>query len=81
MGTCADMATNTSSQYFLRDGDMLAARMVGTIKVDGTETEFESSMFAKLDSGGRMEWLKERSVWGPAGGAADKGVELGSVAH
>ncbi|KAJ0115589.1 hypothetical protein J7T55_010412 [Diaporthe amygdali] len=66
---------------FLRDGDMLAARMTGTIKVDGIETEFESSMFAKLDSAGKMEWLKERSVWGPVGGAADKGTDLGRGAH
>lgn len=55
--------------------------MTGTIKVDGNEAEFESSMFAKLDSAGRMEWLKERSVWGPAGGAADKGIDLGSGAQ
>lgn len=75
------MITNTASTEFLRDGDMLAARMTGTIKVDGTETEFESSLFAKLDSAGRMEWLKERSVWGPAGGAADKGIDLGSGAQ
>lgn len=47
--------------------------MTGTIKVDGTATDFESFMFAKLDSAGRMEWLKERSVWGPASGAPDKG--------
>lgn len=60
---------------------MLAARMTGSIKVDGIETVFESSMFAKLDSAGRMEWLKERSVWGPPGAAADKGIELGSGAQ
>lgn len=56
---------------------MLAARMTGTIKVDGTETEFESSMFAKLDGAGKMEWLKTRSVWGPPGAAADKAIDLG----
>lgn len=55
--------------------------MTGSIKVDGIETVFESSMFAKLDSAGRMEWLKERSVWGPPGAAADKGIDLGSGAQ
>lgn len=76
-----DRLINPTSQDFLRDGDMLAARMIGTIKVDGTDTEFESFMFAKLDSSGRMEWLKERSVWGPACGAASKGMELSQGAH
>lgn len=55
--------------------------MTGSIKVDGTETVFESSMFAKLDSTGKMEWLKERSVWGPPGAAADQGIDLGSGAQ
>lgn len=55
--------------------------MTGKIKVDGVDTDFESSMFAKLDSAGRMEWLKERSVWGPAGEAADKGIDLGQGAQ
>ncbi|PQE22393.1 mitochondrial substrate carrier protein [Rutstroemia sp. NJR-2017a WRK4] len=60
---------------FLRDGDQLAARMSGTIKVDGADTEFESFMFAKVDKkSGKMEWLKERSVWGPTGGAPEHGV-------
>ncbi|KAI1781441.1 hypothetical protein F4818DRAFT_37935 [Hypoxylon cercidicola] len=54
---------------FLRDGDQLAARMTGTIKVSGTDTKFESFMFGKVDKGtGKMEWLVERSVWGPVGG-------------
>ncbi|KAJ0119997.1 hypothetical protein J7T55_000848 [Diaporthe amygdali] len=61
-------------QEFLRDGDQLAARMTGTITVDGVATEFESFMFAKVDGSGRMEWLKERSVWGPAGGKPEHGV-------
>ncbi|KAJ7868341.1 hypothetical protein B0H14DRAFT_3441263 [Mycena olivaceomarginata] len=48
---------------FLHDGDQLAARMTGTIKVDGVDTEFESFMFAKVDKErGKMEWLIERSV-------------------
>ena len=48
--------------------------MTGTISVDGVATEFESFMFARLDGSGRMVWLKERSVWGPVGGAPDHGV-------
>ncbi|KAI9647911.1 hypothetical protein NHQ30_004300 [Ciborinia camelliae] len=60
---------------FLRDGDRLAAHMTGTIKVDGVETEFESFMFAKVDKeSGKLEWLQERSVWGPQGGAPEHGV-------
>ncbi|KAI1210334.1 uncharacterized protein F4807DRAFT_422929 [Annulohypoxylon truncatum] len=55
---------------FLRDGDQLAARMTGSIKVGGTDTEFESFMFGKVDKAtGKMEWLIERSVWGPVAGA------------
>lgn len=57
------------SEEFLRDGDQLAARMTGTITVDGVVTKFESFMFAKIDEGsGKMASLVERSVWG----AADK---------
>ncbi|KAF2811292.1 uncharacterized protein BDZ99DRAFT_519940 [Mytilinidion resinicola] len=60
---------------FLRDGDQLAARMTGTIKVNGTETAFESFMFAKIDKeSGRMVSLVERSVWGPVGAAPEHGV-------
>ncbi|KAF2490249.1 hypothetical protein BU16DRAFT_530781 [Lophium mytilinum] len=60
---------------FLRDGDQLAARMTGTIKVDGIETVFESFMFAKIDKeSGRMVSLIERSVWGPAGAQPEHGV-------
>lgn len=60
---------------FLRDGDQLAARMTGTIKVDGADTDFESFMFAKVDKeSGKLEYLIERSVWGPAGGASEHGV-------
>ncbi|OTA70055.1 hypothetical protein K449DRAFT_459870 [Hypoxylon sp. EC38] len=60
---------------FLRDGDQLAARMTGTIKVNGADTEFESFMFAKVDKAtGKIAWLVERSVWGPAGGAPEHGV-------
>ena len=79
----ADSFVNILSDEFLRDGQMLAARMTGTIKVDGADTAFESSMFAKLDSSGRMEWLKERSVWGHADAAPDKGTGLhaGMSAH
>ncbi|KAI0181071.1 hypothetical protein GGR52DRAFT_567316 [Hypoxylon sp. FL1284] len=60
---------------FLRDGDQLAARMTGTIKLSGTDTQFESFMFAKVDKAtGKMEWLIERSIWGPVGGAPEHGV-------
>ncbi|KAK8075427.1 hypothetical protein PG997_010090 [Apiospora hydei] len=60
---------------FLRDGDQLAARMTGTIKVEGAATDFESFMFAKVDKEtGKLEWLVERSVWGPAGEAPEHGV-------
>lgn len=49
--------------------------MIGTIKVDGVETEFESFMFAKLDEeSGKLLWLIERSIWGPAGGAPEHGA-------
>ena len=64
------------SEEFLRDGDQLAARMTGTIKVDGAETMFESFMFAKVDKeSGRMEWLIERAVWGPIGAEPEHGVK------
>lgn len=64
-----------SSEEFLRDGDQLAARMTGTIKVDGADTKFESFMFGKVDeASGRIEWLIERSVWGPVGGEPEHGV-------
>jgi hypothetical protein len=66
---------NSASHEFLRDGDQLAARMTSTIKVDGVETEFESFMFAKVDVENRkMEWMIERSVWGPVGGPSEHGV-------
>lgn len=49
--------------------------MTGTIKVDGADTFFESFMFAKVDkSSGKMEWMIERSVWGPPGEAPEHGV-------
>ncbi|KAG6358764.1 hypothetical protein INS49_012283 [Diaporthe citri] len=54
---------------FLRDGDQLAARMTGIISIDGVAVEFESFIFAKVDKSGRLEWLKERAVSGPVGGA------------
>ncbi|KAJ7775158.1 hypothetical protein B0H16DRAFT_87577 [Mycena metata] len=60
---------------FLRDGDQLAARMTGTIKVEGADTEFESFMFAKVDKeSGKLEWLIERSVWGRPGQAPEHGA-------
>lgn len=63
------------SHEFLRDGDKLAARMTGTIKVDGTDTFFESFMFAEVEEkSGKMEWLIERSVWGAVGQEPGHGV-------
>ncbi|KAI1341444.1 hypothetical protein F5Y15DRAFT_413972 [Xylariaceae sp. FL0016] len=60
---------------FLRDGDQLAARMTGTIKINGEATDFESFMFAKIDKeSGKMKYLIERSVWRPAGTAPVQGV-------
>lgn len=66
---------NFISHEFLRDGDQLAARMTGSIKVDGVDTQFESFMFAKVNKeSGKMESLIERSVWGPVGGVPEHGV-------
>jgi len=49
--------------------------MTGTIKVDGVDTEFESFMFARIEKeSSKIEWLIERSVWGPVGGASEHGV-------
>lgn len=49
--------------------------MTGTIKIDKVDTEFESFLFAKVDKeSGKLEWLIERSVWGPRGGASEHGV-------
>ena len=49
--------------------------MTGTIKVDSNDTFFESFMFAKVEQeSGKLEWLIERSVWGPAGGKPGHGV-------
>lgn len=49
--------------------------MTGTIKVDSVYTTFESFMFAKVDKeSGKLEWLIERSVWGPVGEAPEHGI-------
>lgn len=70
-----DMILHFDSHEFLRDGDQLAARMTGTIKVDAVDTEFESFMFAKVNKeSGKMEWLIERAIWGPMGGASEHGI-------
>ncbi|KAF2116758.1 hypothetical protein BDV96DRAFT_598612 [Lophiotrema nucula] len=62
-------------EEFLRDGDLLAARMIGTIKVEGEDTAFESLMFGKVDKkSGKLEYLVERQVWGPLVGPPDHGV-------
>lgn len=63
------------SHEFLRDGDGLAARLTGTIKIEGAETFFKSFMFAKVDKdSGKLASLVERAVWGPVGGNAEYGV-------
>jgi hypothetical protein len=60
---------------FLRDGDQLASRMTGTIKVDGVHNFFESFMFGKVDkASGKLEYLIERSVWGQVGKDPEHGV-------
>lgn len=72
---CTSDTLDNSSHEFLRDGDQLAARMMGFIKVEGIDTEFESFMFGKVDkASGKLEWLIERSVWGRAGEAPEHGV-------
>ena len=49
--------------------------MTGTIKVDGADTAFESFMFGKVEKeSGKLEWLIERSVWGPVGAEPEHGV-------
>jgi hypothetical protein len=45
------------------------------MKIDGTESKFESFMFAKLENGtGKMVSLTERSVWGPVDAEYEHGV-------
>lgn len=62
---------------FLRDGDDLAARMDGVIKLDGVTTYFESFLFAKVDPGtGKLEYLHERSVWGKPGEEPSDGATM-----
>ncbi|KAM0549189.1 hypothetical protein ACHAPJ_009498 [Fusarium lateritium] len=62
-------------EEFLRDGDQLAARMTGTIKVDKVNTFFESFLFGKIDNeSGKIEYLIERSVWGEVGKEPEHGV-------
>lgn len=62
------------SDEFLRDGDQLAARMTGTIKVDGADTFFESFLFAKVDKEtGKMYHLIERAIWGAPGETPEHG--------
>ena len=55
---------------FLRDGDMVAAHMDGTLAVDGVENGFESFVFAKVDGAtGKLEWVVERNAWDKLGEA------------
>jgi hypothetical protein len=63
------------STEFLRDGDQIAARMTGTIKVEGVDNFYESFMFGKVDkASGKLEYLIERSVWGQVGKEPEHGV-------
>ncbi|KAF4460865.1 mitochondrial substrate carrier [Fusarium albosuccineum] len=62
------------SEEFLRDGDQLAARMTGTIKVDGVSTYFEAFLFAKVNKDGKMESMLDRSIWGEVGKAPGHGA-------
>lgn len=63
-------------QEFLRDGDQLAARMTGTLKLDGAETAFESFIFATVDrETGKVASLIERGVYGPVGGVPEHGIK------
>jgi hypothetical protein len=49
--------------------------MTGSIKVGGADMVFESFMFAKVDKeSGKIEWLIERSVWGPPGEKPTQGI-------
>jgi hypothetical protein len=75
MGSEGECDVNDRREEFLRDGDQLAARMTGTLKVDSVATLFESFMFAKVDrETGKMEYLIERSVWGAVGKGWENGV-------
>jgi hypothetical protein len=50
--------------------------MTGTIEVQGVSTFFESFMFAEVEEGsGKLEWMVERSIWGPQGGKAEHGEQ------
>ena len=63
-----------SSEDFLRDGDQLAARMTGVVKLGGAETFFESFFFAKVDrESGKLESLIESARWGEVGKKEDGG--------
>ncbi|KAH3911493.1 hypothetical protein HBH56_135580 [Parastagonospora nodorum] len=62
-------------EEFLRDGQQIAARMTGTIKIEGVESFFESFMFGVVDGEtGKLVSLVERSVWGRVGKEPEHGV-------
>lgn len=68
------MVIDPRRNQFLRDGNSLAAHMTGTIEVEGVATFFESFIFAQVEEkSGKMEWMTERSIWGPQGGKAEHG--------
>jgi hypothetical protein len=49
--------------------------MTGTIKVEGTDSFFESFMFGSVDGEtGKLVYLIERSVWGAVGKEPEYGV-------
>lgn len=69
------MISDADRHEFLRDGDQLAARMTGLITADGSKLFYESFMFAGIEKEtGKMTWLIERSVYGPAGQEPTEGV-------
>ncbi|KAF4979779.1 hypothetical protein FZEAL_4083 [Fusarium zealandicum] len=62
-------------EEFLRDGDQLAARMTGSVKVGGVSMSFECFYFAKVNKdNGKLEYLIERGVWGEAGKEPEHGI-------
>lgn len=55
-----------NSQEFLRDGDQLATRLTGTVKISGFTVEFETFLIGKVDpASGKMLSVVERSSSSP----------------
>jgi hypothetical protein len=49
-----------SSHDFLRDGNMLAARMTGTPSIEGADSEFETYLVARVDATREARWSGSR---------------------